>query len=139
MGRLCQVVGNVLDGKGQRILITDIFYVINCIYIPSYRQKEITYTLVVCKVFPQESDPNHTLITINGNQIFHPGDVGTPMGSLSIVKLVINSVLSGRVSKLVCFDIKTSTSAHHSIERWFRQSSSLGRRPGFCHIQCPGR
>ena len=43
---------------------------------------------------------------IAGSNIVHPGYVGTPTGSLDLVKLIINSVLSQRNAKFVCFDIK---------------------------------
>ena len=52
--------------------------------------------MVVCKVKPHKEDPNRMRITIAGSQIFYPGDVGTPTGSLDLVKLIINSVLLRR-------------------------------------------
>ena len=52
------------------------------------------YTRVVCEVCLQKEDPNRTCITISGNQICYPGDTGTKTGSLELVKLLLNSVLS---------------------------------------------
>ena len=54
---------------------------------------------------PQKADPNRTRITIGGSRIIYPGDVATPTGSLELVKLIINSVLSRHDSKFVSFDI----------------------------------
>ena len=60
--------------------------------------------MVVCEVKPHKKDPNQTRITVDGSQICYPGDVGTPTGSLDLVKLIINSVLSCCNAHFVCFD-----------------------------------
>ena len=39
-----------------------------------------------------------------GGHIKYPGDLGTPTGSLNLVKMIINSVLSRRNARFVCFD-----------------------------------
>ena len=62
--------------------------------------------MVVCEVKPYKEDPNRTRITITVSQISYPGDVGTPTGSLDLVKLIINSVLSCRNARFVSFDLK---------------------------------
>ena len=56
-------------------------------------------------VRPQKEDPNRTRITIGGNRICYPGDVGTPTASLDLVKLQLNSVVSRPGAKFACFDI----------------------------------
>jgi len=106
LGRLCQGVGVSPDGTGQRTPGTDTFFAIHYADIPANRRKEITYSSVVCEVKPHKTDPNRTRITIGGNRICFPGDVGTPTGSLELVKLLLNSVLSRRGAKFVVFDIK---------------------------------
>ena len=55
---------------------------------------------------PDKDDPNRTRITIAGGHILVPFDVSTPTGSLELVKLVINSVLSWPKSRFAAFDIK---------------------------------
>ena len=60
---------------------------------------------MVCKVCPEKSDPNRTLITIGGNRITFPSDIGTPTASLELAKLVLNSVLSRPGAKFTTFDI----------------------------------
>ena len=60
---------------------------------------------MVCKVRPKKSDPNRTRITIGGNRITFPSDVGTPTASLELAKLVFNSVLSRPGAKFTTFDI----------------------------------
>ena len=106
MGRLCQVIGKNTEGKGKRVEGMDTFFVTHYHDILAKRRKEITYTSVVCKVRPQKEDPNQTQITIGGNRIFYPGNVGTPTASLELFKLLINSALSQKGERFMCFDIK---------------------------------
>ena len=73
--------------------------------MPANRRFEITYTKVVCKVRPEKSDPNRTRITIGGNRITFPGDVGTPTASLELAKLIFKRVLSRPGAKFTTFDI----------------------------------
>jgi hypothetical protein len=75
--------------------------------IPANCHKEITYSKVICKVRPEKGDgADRTCITISGNNIAYPGDVGTPTGSIELVKLLINSVLSQRNAWLANMDLK---------------------------------
>ena len=60
----------------------------------------------MCKYRSHKEDPNRTQITIGGNRICYHGDVGTPTGSLELVKIVINSVLSCRDARFVAFDVR---------------------------------
>ena len=60
----------------------------------------------MCKVRPSKDDPNRTRITVNGGDIYYAGDVATPTGSLELVKLIINSVLSRPGAKFACFYVK---------------------------------
>ena len=52
-----------------------------------------------------EEYPNQTRIIIGGNQICYPVDVGTPTGSLELVKVVINSVLSSHNARFADCDV----------------------------------
>ena len=62
--------------------------------------------MVVCKIKPHKEYPNRTCITVAGSQICYPGDVGTPTGSLDLIKIIINSVLSRRNARFFCFALK---------------------------------
>ena len=106
MGRLCQGVGTGKDGKGKRIEGKNTFLTIKFEDIPKDRLNEICYTSVVCEVRPGKKDPNRTRITICGTNVCYPGDVGTNTASLELFKLMINSVLSSKGAKYVCFYIE---------------------------------
>ena len=123
MGRLCQGVGTIPNGKGKGIEGTNTFFAIKFENIPKDRLNEICYTSVVCEVRPGKKDPNRTRITICGINVCYPGDVGTNTASLELFKLMINSVLSREGAKYVCFDIEL-----------FYLSTPLGR-PEYVKIQ----
>ena len=107
LGHLCQGVGqHPTCPCQQRVEGTDTFRPIWHADILAARHHEVTYTKVVCEVRPQKEDPNCTRIIIGGNRICYPGDTGTKTGSLEVVKLLFNSVLSRPGAKFACFDIK---------------------------------
>ena len=60
----------------------------------------------MCTFRPDKADPNRTRITIAGQNIKYPGDIGTKTASLDLVKLLLNSVLSRQGAKFVTFDIR---------------------------------
>ena len=107
LGRLCQGVGRGTSGtQQQRVKGTNTFRVTHYEDIPVHKGGDIFHTRVVCKVRPGKDDPNQTRITVNGGDIYYAGDVATPTGSLELVKLIINSVLSRPGAKFACFDLK---------------------------------
>ena len=105
--RLCQFVGSGISGlRDQCVKGTDTFRVIKFNDITQDRQKEICHTSVVCEIRPNKENPNFTRITVEGMHICYPGDVAAPTGSLDLVNLIINSVLSRPGARFSCFDIK---------------------------------
>eukprot|EP00804_Cyclotella_cryptica_P000193 CCRYP_016175-RA/>CCRYP_016175-RA protein AED:0.26 eAED:0.26 QI:0/0/0/0.6/0.75/0.8/5/0/1027 len=93
LGRLCQGFQSS-NPNTPPVDGTDTFHVIDFTNIPPDRLQEVCYSNVVCKVRPEKTDPDRTRITIAGNRICYPGDVGTKTAPLELVKLMINSVLS---------------------------------------------
>ena len=57
-------------------------------------------------ILPQKSDPNRTHITIAGQNITFPSNLGTKTASIDIVKLLLNSFLYHKGAKFFTFDIK---------------------------------
>jgi len=55
---------------------------------------------------PTEGRPTCTCITIGGNHICHPGNVGSNTAYLELFKLVVNSLLSRPGTKCSYFDAK---------------------------------
>ena len=106
LGRLCQGISTGSMGpKKHCVAGTETFQAELYENIPHDRCSQIKYSKVVCEVRPQKADPNRTRITIGGSRIIYPGDVATPTGSLELVKLIINSVLSRHDATCAFFDI----------------------------------
>ncbi len=104
--RLCQGIGTG-PNKSKCIKGVNTLFPIPYDKIPANRRKEITYSKVVCKVQQEKGDnANCTRITIGGKNIAYPGDVGTPTGSIELVKLLINSVFSQQNARLATMDLK---------------------------------
>ena len=74
--------------------------------IPSHKRKEICHIMVICEVRPEKDDPDQTRITIGGNRICYPGNVGNNSASLELVKLLLNSVLSRKGARFSTIDLK---------------------------------
>jgi hypothetical protein len=94
LGRLCQGIGAGSTPSTQRVSGTNTFFRIDYNDIPLHKRKEVCHTMVVCEVRPDKDDPNRTRITIGGNRICFPGNIGTNTALLELVKLLLNSVLS---------------------------------------------
>jgi hypothetical protein len=62
--------------------------------------------MVVCEVRPEKDDPDRTQITIGGNCICYPGDVGTNTALLELIKLLLNSVLSWKGAHFSSIELK---------------------------------
>jgi hypothetical protein len=106
LGCLCQGIGTS-PYEGKRVKGTNTLFPIPYDKIPSNRHREITYSKVVYKVRPEKGGgADRTRITIGGNNIAYPGDVGTPTGSIELVKLLANSVLYQRNARLATMDLK---------------------------------
>jgi hypothetical protein len=85
---------------------TNTICLINYNDIPLHKRKEICHTMVICKVRPEKDDPDRTRITIGGNRICYPGNVGTNTALLELVKLLLNSILSRKGARFSTINIK---------------------------------
>jgi len=86
LGRLCQGIGSGTTPNSKQVACTNTFFIIDYHDIPLHKRKEICHTMVVCDVRPDKDDPDRTRITIGGNHICFPGDVGTNTASLELFK-----------------------------------------------------
>ena len=98
IGRLAQGIPNRVEG-------TDTMFYINENEIPNNRQRNVMYGRIVCNVREGKSEKNTTRLTVGGNKINYPGDVGTPTACLLTVKLLVNSVVSTAGAEFMTLDI----------------------------------
>ena len=81
-------------------------FFINKDQVPSDRWKDVTYGRIVCDFRPHKSEPNRTRLTVGGDRINYPEDCGTPTADLTLVKLIMNSVISTEGAQFMTGDIK---------------------------------
>jgi hypothetical protein len=106
LGRLCQGIDSGSTPLAQWVSGTNTFFLIDYQDIPLHKRKEVCHTMVVCEVRPDKDDPDRTRITIGGNRICFPGNVGTNTALLELVKLLLNRVLSRKGARFSSIDLK---------------------------------
>ena len=67
---------------------------------------DVTYGQIVCDIREGKAEKNRTRLTVGGNRINYPVDVGTPTACLLEVKLLVNSVVSTAGVYFMTLDIK---------------------------------
>ncbi|KAL7525184.1 hypothetical protein ACHAXR_004198, partial [Thalassiosira sp. AJA248-18] len=98
--------GRLANGIGGRIKNpTNTIFFINKEDVPQERFKDTTYGKFVCVVRPQKAEPNRTRLTVGGNRINYPGEVGTPTADMILIKCMLNSVVSTPDAKFMGIDI----------------------------------
>ena len=106
LGHLCRGVDEGTVGpKKQRAAGTSTFRVIDYTNIPKNKCSNICHTRVVCEYRTNKDDPDRTRIRLEEGHICMPYDVFTPTGSLELVKLMINSVLSRKNARFAALDV----------------------------------
>ena len=98
IGQLAQGIPGVVEG-------TDTFHFMKYDNIPSDRKKDVTYARICCNLRPEKEDPYRVRITVGGDRINYPFDVGTPTADMQLVKLLFNSVVSTPNAKFMSLDI----------------------------------
>jgi hypothetical protein len=98
IGRLAQGQKGVVEG-------TNSIFFIPYEEVLGDRRKDITYAQICADYRPEKSVPNRIQITVGGNLVNYPGDMGTRTADLLTVKLMLNSVISTPGAKFMSFDM----------------------------------
>jgi hypothetical protein len=98
--------GRLAQGVGSRIQGTNTIFFIHKHQVPTERWKDITYAKFVCELKPNKAEVHRTRLTVGGDKVHYPGDVGTPTADLTLVKMHINSVISTRGARYMTLDVK---------------------------------
>ena len=99
--------GRLAQGIGGRVKGTNTIFFIPKSQVPLDRRKDVSYGKFVCKVRPEKVDePNRTRLTVGGNLINYPFEVGTPTADLLLAKILFNSVISTKNARFMTIDIK---------------------------------
>ena len=98
--------GRLAQGVGGRITGTDTIFFVKRNQVPEDRWKDITYAKFVCELKPNKKEVHRTRLTVGGDKVHYPGDVGTPTADLTLVKMHINSIISTRGARYMTLDVK---------------------------------
>ena len=99
-------IGRLAQGVGGREKGTDTIFFIPHSQVPSDRKKDVTYGRICVNWRPQKAEPLRTRLTVGGNLIKFPGDVGTPTAEMTTTKVLINSTISTKNAKFLTVDLK---------------------------------
>ena len=99
-------IGRLFQGMPGRVDGTDTAFFIHASDIPNDRWQDVTYGRIVTAYRPEKAEPNRTRLTIGGDRINYPDEVGTPTADLLTVKHLFNSVISTPGAKFMTLDIK---------------------------------
>ena len=94
------------QGVGGRIQGTNTIFFIHKHQVPADRWRDVTYAKFVCELKPNKKETHQTRLTIGGDKVHYPGDVGTPTADLTLVKMHVNSVISTRNARYMTIDVK---------------------------------
>jgi hypothetical protein len=98
-GRLAQGVGGQIQG-------TNTIFFIHKNQIPGGRWKDVTYAKFVCELKLNKKEIHRTRLTVGGDKVHYPGNVGTPTADLTLFKMHVNSIISTWDAQYMTIDVK---------------------------------
>ena len=99
-GRLAQ---GLPDG---RVTGTNTIFFIHRDLVTTDHLKDVTYASFSCDIKPNKTKTHCTRITAGGDRINYPEDVGTPTADMTLVKILLNSIISMKGARCVMLDVK---------------------------------
>ncbi len=73
--------------------------------VPPDRFKDITYGKFVCEMKPNKAECKRTRLTMGGDKVNYPFEVGTPTAEALLVKTHLNSIISTPNVRYMTIDI----------------------------------
>ncbi len=70
------------------------------------RIRDVTYGSFICDMKSNKTEPHQTRRTAGGDRINYREDEGTPTADMTLVKTMLNSIISMKGAKCVMLDIK---------------------------------
>ncbi len=67
--------------------------------------KDVTYGSFSCNMKLNKAETHQTRLTAGGDKINYPEDVDTPTAGMTLVKTMLNSVISTKGAKCVILDV----------------------------------
>jgi hypothetical protein len=73
--------------------------------VPKDQIKDVTYRSFSYNIKPNKEEKHQTQLTAGGDRTNYPEDVGTPTADMTLVKTVLNSVISTKGAKCIIVDV----------------------------------
>jgi hypothetical protein len=91
---LANEFGGLAQGVGGRVTGTNTIFFIQKDQVPINRRKDVMYGSFGCEIKPNKEEKDCTRLTAGGDRINYPEDVATPTADMTLVKILLNSVIS---------------------------------------------
>ncbi len=98
--------GRLTQGVGGRVKATNTIFFIRKDQVPKDQMKDVTYGSFSCNMKPNKTETHQTCLTAGGDRIKYPEDVGSPTADMTLVKTLLNSLISTKGPKCVMLDIE---------------------------------
>jgi hypothetical protein len=98
--------GRLAQGVGGRIQGTNTIFFIHKYQVPVDWLGDVMYAKFVVELKPNKAEVHRKQLTVGGDKVHYPGDVGTPTADLILVKVHANSVISTPGAQYMTLDVK---------------------------------
>jgi hypothetical protein len=94
------------QGVGGRVKATNTIFFICKNQVSKDQMKDVTYGSFSCDMKPNKTETHQTQLTAGEDRINYPEDVGTPTADMTLVKTLLNSMISTKGAKCVMLGVK---------------------------------
>ena len=94
---LANEFGQLAQGVGGRVKGTNTIFFIQKDQVPIDRRKDVMYSSFGCEFKQNKEEKHRTRLMAGGDRINYPEDVGTPTADMTLVKILLNSVISAKM------------------------------------------
>jgi hypothetical protein len=99
-------VGRLSQGVGGRVKGTNTIFFICKDQVPKDRIKDATYGSYGCEIKPNKEEKHCMRLTAGGDRIHYPDNVGTPTANITLVKVLLNSIISTENMQCIILEMK---------------------------------
>ncbi len=100
--------GCLAQGVLGRVKGTNTIFFVCKDQVPKDRIKDVTYGSFSCEIKQNKKEKHRTWLIAGGDRIHHPDNVGTPTANMTLIKVLLNSIISTENAQYVILDMKDS-------------------------------
>jgi hypothetical protein len=94
------------QGVGGRVKGTNTIFFICKDQVPEDRIKDVTYGSYGCEIKQNKEEKHRTRLTAGGDRIHYPDNIGTPTENMTLVKVLLNSIISTENTQCIILYVK---------------------------------